>query len=327
MAGADDDPREPGDIEQPFLLVEIPGPVLLRHQPPLEPVCELGDRALEMGQLLIEIGAQPPQLLLVAQIGRADDLVILAGEDPVIELRRQIGKRPVRSDGNHALVAFLADPLRALGQLLLRPVALGVLAFGLLLLAAYLGLAAPGPFLALVLVALVAFLLLVVLALAFDALFGLGRGVGLARLAFRRSRLARSGTAAQAADMNSPTATPVRWPRLLALLIALPALAFLAMLAGIVGGAAVCALSMDISPTMFVTRFHDLAATRHFWVGMSKAPIFAFLIASIGCLEGFKVSGSAESVGTHTTSSVVQSIFVAILVDALAAIFYMEIDV
>ena len=116
-------------------------------------------------------------------------------------------------------------------------------------------------------------------------------------------------------------------PRLLALLVALPALTLLAMLAGIVGGALVCALSMDISPTMFVTRFHDLAATRHFWVGMSKAPIFAFLIASIGCLEGFKVSGSAESVGTHTTSSVVQAIFVAILVDALAAIFYMEIDI
>ena len=116
-------------------------------------------------------------------------------------------------------------------------------------------------------------------------------------------------------------------PRLLALLVALPVLAFLAMLAGIVGGAVVCTFSMDISPTMFVTRFHDLAATKHFWVGMSKAPIFAFLIACIGCLEGFKVSGSAESVGTHTTSSVVQSIFVAILVDALAAIFYMEIGV
>jgi phospholipid/cholesterol/gamma-HCH transport system permease protein len=115
-------------------------------------------------------------------------------------------------------------------------------------------------------------------------------------------------------------------PRLLALLIALPLLAFLAMLSGIVGGAMVCMLNLDISPTMFVTRFHELAAARHFWVGMSKAPIFAFLIASIGCLEGFKVSGSAESVGTHTTSSVVQSIFVAILVDALAAIFFMEID-
>jgi phospholipid/cholesterol/gamma-HCH transport system permease protein len=116
-------------------------------------------------------------------------------------------------------------------------------------------------------------------------------------------------------------------PRLLALLVALPALTLLAMLSGIVGGAAVCALSMDISPTMFITRFQELDATRHFWVGMSKAPLFAFLIASIGCLEGFKVSGSAESVGTHTTSSVVQAIFVTILVDALAAIFFMEIDV
>ncbi|MEO7325976.1 MAG: ABC transporter permease [Dokdonella sp.] len=116
-------------------------------------------------------------------------------------------------------------------------------------------------------------------------------------------------------------------PRLLALMIAMPALTFLAMLAGILGGLAVCALTLDISPTMFLARFHDLAATRHFWVGMSKAPVFAFLIAAIGCLEGFKVSGSAESVGSHTTSSVVQSIFVAILVDALAAIFYMEIKV
>ena len=60
---------------------------------------------------------------------------------------------------------------------------------------------------------------------------------------------------------------------------------------------------------------------------MSKAPLFAFLIAAIGCLECFKVSGSAESVGTHTTSSVVQAIFVAILVDAMAAIFYMEIGI
>ena len=116
-------------------------------------------------------------------------------------------------------------------------------------------------------------------------------------------------------------------PRLLALLIALPMLTLLAMLAGIVGGATVCALSMDISPTMFVTRLQELDAARHFWVGMSKAPVFAFLIASIGCLEGFKVTGSAESVGSHTTSSVVQAIFVTILVDALAAIFFMEIDV
>jgi phospholipid/cholesterol/gamma-HCH transport system permease protein len=113
-------------------------------------------------------------------------------------------------------------------------------------------------------------------------------------------------------------------PRAIALLVAMPLLTFIAMLAGILGGAIVCMLSLDISPTMFLTRMHDLAGVRHFWVGMSKAPLFAFLVTAIGCLEGFKVSGSAESVGRHTTSSVVQSIFVVILVDALAAIFFRE---
>ena len=65
-------------------------------------------------------------------------------------------------------------------------------------------------------------------------------------------------------------------------------------------------------------------AVSYFLVGMVKAPFFAFLIAAIGCLEGFKVSGSAESVGAHTTSSVVQSIFVVIVLDAVAALFFME---
>lgn len=116
-------------------------------------------------------------------------------------------------------------------------------------------------------------------------------------------------------------------PRALALLVSMPLLTFIAMIAGIVGGAMVCIWSLDISPGMFLTRFHETAQARHFWVGMSKAPLFAFLIAAIGCLEGFKVEGSAESVGEHTTSSVVQSIFVVILIDALAAIFFMELDV
>src|SRR4051812_1261922 len=115
-------------------------------------------------------------------------------------------------------------------------------------------------------------------------------------------------------------------PRTLALLVSMPILTFIAMIAGIFGGAMVCVWSLDISPGMFLTRFHETAHARHFWVGMSKAPLFAFLIAAIGCLEGFKVSGSAESVGEHTTSSVVQSIFVVILIDALAAIFFMELN-
>src|SRR5690554_7360353 len=65
-------------------------------------------------------------------------------------------------------------------------------------------------------------------------------------------------------------------------------------------------------------------ALKHFLVGIGKAPVFAFLIAVIGCLEGFKVSGSAQSVGEHTTSSVVQSIFMVILLDSVAALFFME---
>jgi phospholipid/cholesterol/gamma-HCH transport system permease protein len=116
-------------------------------------------------------------------------------------------------------------------------------------------------------------------------------------------------------------------PRTLALLVSLPILTFIAMIAGIVGGALVCTTALDISPGMFVQRLHDTTEVRHFWVGIAKAPVFAFLIAAIGCLEGFKVSGSAESVGEHTTSSVVQSIFVVIMIDALAAIFFMKLDV
>lgn len=113
-------------------------------------------------------------------------------------------------------------------------------------------------------------------------------------------------------------------PRVLALLIALPLLTFLAMLCGIVGGGLVCALSLDISPAMFLSMMQNDIDARHFLVGLAKAPFFAFLIAAIGCLEGLTVTGSAESVGAHTTSSVVQSIFVVIVLDAIAALFYME---
>lgn len=113
-------------------------------------------------------------------------------------------------------------------------------------------------------------------------------------------------------------------PRVLALLISLPILTFVAMVAGIIGGGVVCAVALDISPALFLSLLQSDIGVQHFLVGMVKAPIFAFLIAAIGCLEGFKVSGSAESVGAHTTSSVVQSIFVVIVLDALAALFYME---
>jgi phospholipid/cholesterol/gamma-HCH transport system permease protein len=113
-------------------------------------------------------------------------------------------------------------------------------------------------------------------------------------------------------------------PRVLAMLITLPILTFVGMLSGIAGGLAVCTLALDISPTMFFTILQRDIPLTNFLVGLGKAPVFAFVIAVIGCLEGFKASGSAQSVGEHTTSSVVQSIFMVILLDAVAALFFME---
>lgn len=113
-------------------------------------------------------------------------------------------------------------------------------------------------------------------------------------------------------------------PRVLAMLICLPILTFIAMLCGIVGGGLVSTLLLDVSPTLFLNILQTDIPVQHFYIGLVKAPFFAMLIAIIGCLEGFKASGSAKSVGDHTTSSVVQSIFVVILVDALAALFFME---
>lgn len=113
-------------------------------------------------------------------------------------------------------------------------------------------------------------------------------------------------------------------PRVLALMVTLPILTFVGMLSGILGGALVCLLVLDISLVEFVSILQRDIPLNHFLVGLSKAPLFAFLVAVIGCREGFKVSGSAQSVGEHTTSSVVQSIFAVILLDAVAALFFME---
>ncbi len=113
-------------------------------------------------------------------------------------------------------------------------------------------------------------------------------------------------------------------PRVLAMVVSLPILTFVGIISGIVGGSLVCILSLDISLAQILNILKTDIAVIHFYVGISKAPVFAFVIAIIGCLEGFKTSGSAQSVGEHTTSAVVQSIFMVILLDSIAAIFFME---
>ena len=115
-------------------------------------------------------------------------------------------------------------------------------------------------------------------------------------------------------------------PRVFALVLMLPVIAFIAAILGLVGGALVAATAMDISIALFVSRFEETMVMNHFWAGLIKAPFFAFVIAVIGCFQGMEVEGSAESLGQRTTLSVVQALFLVIVIDAFFAMFYLEID-
>ena len=111
-------------------------------------------------------------------------------------------------------------------------------------------------------------------------------------------------------------------PRALALMISLPLLALFADLAALLGGGLMCWLALDLGPNVFLARLQESATVATLLVGIIKAPVFAALIALAGCYEGMQVSGSAESVGHHTTRSVVESIFLVIVADALFSIFF-----
>ncbi len=116
-------------------------------------------------------------------------------------------------------------------------------------------------------------------------------------------------------------------PRLLALVVTLPLLGFYADMMGLLGGGVMSWIVLDISPVMFVERLNDAVTVGSFWVGIAKAPVFALLIAVVGCHEGLQVEGSAESVGRLTTRAVVESLFLVIIVDALFSIFFSAIGV
>lgn len=118
-------------------------------------------------------------------------------------------------------------------------------------------------------------------------------------------------------------------PRILALVLMLPLLGFLSNLAGLIGGGFVAVGALDISPIMYLERLQQVLEVSpwHFWVGVIKAPIFAFLIGTIGCFEGLRVSGSAESLGQRTTQSVVESIFTVIIADAFFSILFVSLDI
>ena len=116
-------------------------------------------------------------------------------------------------------------------------------------------------------------------------------------------------------------------PRVIALVITLPLLTFFADIMGLIGGAAISLFLLDVSPTQYLTRLPQVIDSSDFFVGLFKAPVFAFFIAIIGCMHGLRVSGSAESVGRETTRAVVKSIFLVIVLDAFFSILFEKIGV
>ena len=116
-------------------------------------------------------------------------------------------------------------------------------------------------------------------------------------------------------------------PRLIALFIALPILVFIGDIAGLAGGAMIAVLTLDLSIQQFLTQLKGAVDFWDFGTGILKAPVFAYVIAVVGCHQGLKVSGSAESVGFRTTKAVVESIFIVIVLDALFAVFFAEVGI
>jgi phospholipid/cholesterol/gamma-HCH transport system permease protein len=114
-------------------------------------------------------------------------------------------------------------------------------------------------------------------------------------------------------------------PRIIALVCAVPILTFLGSMAALYGGGLVAWLYGGMSPAVFIARLREAISVTHFEVGMIKAPFMALAIGIVACSEGLNVKGSAESLGTQTTTSVVKSIFLVIVLDGVFAIFFASI--
>jgi phospholipid/cholesterol/gamma-HCH transport system permease protein len=116
-------------------------------------------------------------------------------------------------------------------------------------------------------------------------------------------------------------------PKIISLCISLPLLAIFADITGIIGGMVMAKLTLGLGFEPFLARLNDAVSFRSFFLGVSKAPVFAMIVALVGCYQGFRVHGSAASVGHHTTLSVVQSIFLVIVADALFSILFSWLEI
>jgi phospholipid/cholesterol/gamma-HCH transport system permease protein len=116
-------------------------------------------------------------------------------------------------------------------------------------------------------------------------------------------------------------------PRFLALLFTIPLLTFIAAISGLFGGMIVLWAVLGLSPDFFFQRVVDQVGAIHFWIGLSKSPVMAIVIAGIGCRQGMEVGGDVESLGRRVTAAVVHAIFSIIMIDAIFALIYMEANV
>ena len=116
-------------------------------------------------------------------------------------------------------------------------------------------------------------------------------------------------------------------PRIVALVIALPLLTFIGEMASLFGAALVASSYAGINNEIFLARLRDAITINDFIVGLVKAPFIALVIGLVACVEGLNVEGSAESLGLHTTASVVKSIFLVVVIDGLFAMFFAAIGI
>ena len=116
-------------------------------------------------------------------------------------------------------------------------------------------------------------------------------------------------------------------PRIIALVIMLPVLIFIADMMAMLGGIIVADLSLSLTPSLFLERLREVVSIKHFYVGLIKGPFFAFLIASIGIYRGLMVKDDTQSIGFNTTKSVVESLFAVIVCDALFSISFTNLGI
>jgi phospholipid/cholesterol/gamma-HCH transport system permease protein len=307
-------------------------------------LCRIEAGLAERGWQVEFAGADPVQAALLAEIQRLNPRAALPPPrvNPLVRLLARLGASTLSAcDEARRLLSFYGETIVTLGRLALHPRRLRVTSLVHHLEQTCLN--------ALPIVGMIAFLIGVVLAYQgadqlrrFGAevftvnLLGVSvlREIGILLTAIVVA--GRSGSAFTAEigmmkvreeidALRTIGADPIEVlvvPRLLALMIALPLLAFFADILALFGGGLMAVLALGIPPHQFLSQLEGAITPTMFWIGMIKAPVFAFLIALVGCYQGLAVGGSAESVGRLTTQSVVLSIFLVIVADALFSILF-----